>query len=155
MSDTIRIVQEGNRQQCVYGVDWERGTWELDGMKYSLEFNGSTLHYDLIPYEDWQDQLNAVVAGIRKKAVEFDFTTEKREVYNKFFTETDPREVSSFIGKEEDSYVEWWAGIQPNGNPLYMITVFDGGEVSPFIVDTRDNAEVVFIEECRKLKESE
>ena len=48
MSDTIRIVQEGSRQQCVYGVDWERGTWELDGVKYCLDFNGTTLHYDLI-----------------------------------------------------------------------------------------------------------
>ena len=155
MSDTTRIVQEGSRQQCVYGVDWERGAWDLDGVKYCLEFNGTTLHYDLIPYEDWQDQLNAVVVGIRTKVVDFDFTAEKREIYNKFFTETDPREVSSFIGKKEDSYVEWWAGIQPNGQPLYMITVFVGGEVTPFIVDTRDNAEVVFLEECRKLKESE
>lgn len=155
MSDTVRIVREGNRQQCVYGVDRERGTWELGGIQYSLEFNGSTLHYDMIPYEDWQDQLNTVVDDIRGKSVEFDFTAEKRESYNKFFTETDPREVSSFIGKEEDTYVEWWAGIQPNGYPLYMIAVFVGGIVSPFIVDTRDAAEVVFLEECRKLKESE
>ena len=155
MSDTTRIVQGGNRQQCVYGVDWERGTWELDGKKYSLEFNGSTLHYVMIPYEDWQDQLNTVVDGIRGKSVEFDFTAEKRENYNKFFTETDPREVSSFIGKEEDTYVEWWAGIQPNGYPLYMIAVFVGGRVSPIIVGERDNAEVVFLQECRKLKESE
>lgn len=155
MSDTTRIVQEGNRQQCVYGVDWERGTWELGGVKYCLEFNGTTLHYDLIPNEDWRDQLNTVVDGIRGKSVEFDFTAEKRENYNKFFTETDPREVSSFIGKEEDTYVEWWAGIQPNGYPLYMIAVFVGGSVSPIIVGERDNAEVVFLEECRKLKETE
>lgn len=155
MSDAVRIVQEGERQQCVYGVDWERGNWKLDGVKYSLEFNGKTLHYDLIPYEDWRDQLNAVVAGIRAKAVEFDWAAEKREIYNHFFTETDPREVSSFIGKEEDSYVEWWAGIQPNGQPLYMVAVNIGGELTPIIVYTRDNAEVVFLEECRKLKESE